>query len=67
MLTLFRSANHSRRTGGGALCTGADGPREGAGRSAAWCEAAVLSGQTRTVRGTGRTVRDLVQELEFPA
>jgi hypothetical protein len=23
----------------GALCTGADGPRAGAGRSAAWCEA----------------------------
>jgi hypothetical protein len=53
LLTLFRSANHSRRTGGSALCTGADGPRAGAGRSAAWCEAAVLSGQTRTVRGTG--------------
>jgi hypothetical protein len=60
LLTLFRSANHSRRTGGGALCTGADGlctgadgPRAGAGRSAAWCEAAVLSGRTRTVRGTG--------------
>ena len=50
----------------GALCTGADGPRAGAGRSAAWCEAAVLFGQTRTVRGTGWTVRDLVQELEFP-
>ena len=24
---------------GGALCTGADGPRAGVGRSAAWCEA----------------------------
>jgi hypothetical protein len=32
---------------------GPDGPRAGAGRSAAWCEAAVLSGQARTVRGTG--------------
>jgi hypothetical protein len=53
VLTLFRSANHSRRTGGGALCTGTDGPRAGAGRSAAWCEATALSGQTRTVRGTG--------------
>ena len=53
MLTLFRSANHSRRTSGGALCTGADGPRAGAGRSAAWCEAAVLSAQGRTVRGLG--------------
>jgi hypothetical protein len=29
MLTLFRSAKYSRRTGGGALCTGADGPRVG--------------------------------------
>jgi hypothetical protein len=53
VLTLFRSANHSRRTGGGALCRGADGPRAGAGRSTAWCEAAVLSGWTRAVRGTG--------------
>jgi hypothetical protein len=29
MLTPFRSAKHSRRTGGGALCTRADGPRAG--------------------------------------
>jgi hypothetical protein len=29
MLTPFRSAKYSRRTGGGALCTGADGPRAG--------------------------------------
>ena len=28
---------------GGALCTGADGPRAGAGRSAAWCEARLCS------------------------
>jgi hypothetical protein len=45
----------------------ADGPRAGAGRSAAWCEAAVLSDQGRTVRGLGRTVRGLVQEPGFPA
>jgi hypothetical protein len=49
----FRSAKYSGRTGGGALWSGADGPRPGAGRSATWREAAVLSGQTRTVRGTG--------------
>jgi hypothetical protein len=53
VLTLFRSAKYSRRTGGGALWSGADGPRPGAGRSATWREAAVLSGQARTVRGAG--------------
>jgi hypothetical protein len=49
----FLEAPITKRTSGGALCTGADGPRAGAGRSAAWCEAAVLSGQARTVHGTG--------------
>jgi hypothetical protein len=34
MLTPFSGANHSIRTSGGALCTGADGPRPGAIRSA---------------------------------
>jgi hypothetical protein len=29
VLTPFRSAKYSRRTGGGALCTGADGPHAG--------------------------------------
>jgi hypothetical protein len=53
VLTLFRSAKYSRRTGSGAIWSGADGPRPGAGRSATWREAAVLSGQARTVRGTG--------------
>jgi hypothetical protein len=53
LLTPFRSAKYSRRIGGGALWSGADGPRPGAGRSATWREAAVLSGQARTVRGTG--------------
>src|SRR5690242_16721187 len=53
MLTLFRRRQSLKRIGGGALCTWADGPRAGAGRSAAWCEAAVLFGQTRTVRDTG--------------
>jgi hypothetical protein len=36
VLTLFRSAKYSRRTGGGALWSGSDGPRPGAGRSATW-------------------------------
>jgi hypothetical protein len=34
MFTPFSGAKHSTRTGGGALYTGADGPRPGAGRSA---------------------------------
>jgi hypothetical protein len=67
MLAPFSGANHSTRTGGGALWSGADGPRHRAGRSAA---------QGRTVRdlgvgavsslrhagrsaALGRTVRDL--------
>jgi hypothetical protein len=53
VLTPFRSAKYSIRTGGGALWSGADGPRHRAGRSATWREAVVLSGQARTVRGTG--------------
>jgi hypothetical protein len=36
-----KAANHSTRTSGGALCTGADGSRPGARRSAAWREARV--------------------------
>jgi hypothetical protein len=42
-----------KRTSGGALWSGADGPRHRAGRSATWREAAVLSSQVRTVSGTG--------------
>jgi hypothetical protein len=53
VLTLFRSAKYSRRTGGGALWSGADGPQPGAGRSATWREAAALSGQAWMVRGLG--------------
>jgi hypothetical protein len=33
LLTPFSGAKHSTRTDGGALCTGADGPRPGAGQS----------------------------------
>ena len=91
VLTPFWRRQSLKRTSGGALWSGVDGPRLGAGRSATWRDVAVLSGQARTVRGTGpdgprpgvrrrcslvkrgrsaargRTVRDLVQELGFPA
>jgi hypothetical protein len=53
MLTPFWRRQSLKRTSGGALWSGADDPRRRAGRSATWHEAAVLSGQTRTVRGTG--------------
>jgi hypothetical protein len=38
---------------GGALCTGTDGPRAGAGRSAAWCAAEASLPDGRTVRTLG--------------
>jgi hypothetical protein len=53
MLTPFRRRQSLKRTSDGALWSGVDGPRLGAGRSATWRDVAVLSGQTRTVRGTG--------------
>jgi hypothetical protein len=59
MLTPFWGANHSTRTSGGALCTGADGPRPGAGRSAAWCEARVSCLTAGRSAPWGQTVRAL--------
>jgi hypothetical protein len=53
VLTPFWRRQILKRTGGGALWSGADGPRPRAGRSMTWREAVVLSGQARTVRGTG--------------
>jgi hypothetical protein len=53
MLTPFWRRQSLKRTSGGALWSGADGPRHRVGRSATWCEAAVLSGQARTVHGQG--------------
>jgi hypothetical protein len=41
MLMPFLGAKHSTRTSGGALCTGADGPRSWVGRSVTWREARV--------------------------
>jgi hypothetical protein len=47
---------------GGALCTGADGPRAGVGRSAAWCEARWCSLREGGLSAAwGRTVRGLVR------
>jgi hypothetical protein len=42
---------------GGVLCTGPDGPRVGAGRSAAWCEArgALCTGANSPRAGAGRS------------
>jgi hypothetical protein len=53
LLTPFRRRQSLKRTSGGVLWSGADGPRPGAGRSATWREAAVRSGRARTVRGLG--------------
>jgi hypothetical protein len=55
MLTPFSGAKHSTRTSGGALYTGADGPRPGAGRSATWRRARVpcLTAR-RSTRAQGR-------------
>jgi hypothetical protein len=39
VLVPFLGANHCVRTGGCALCTSADGPRPGAGRSVTWSRA----------------------------
>jgi hypothetical protein len=59
MLTPFRAPITITRTGGGALCTGADGPRPGAGRYATWYRG---SGSLPDVSdgprpGAGRSVR----------
>jgi hypothetical protein len=53
MLTPFWRRQSLKKTSGGALWSGADGPRHRTGRSATWREAVVLSGQARTVRDTG--------------
>jgi hypothetical protein len=49
----FRSDKYSRRIGGGALWSGADGPRHRAGRSAAWCRSPGSLPDGRTVRALG--------------
>jgi hypothetical protein len=45
----FLGANHCVRTDSGALCTGADGPRPGAGRNVTWGRARVSCLMGRTV------------------
>jgi len=62
MLTPFSGAKHSTRTGGGALCTGADGPRPGAGAKVPCLTAGRSAPTGRTVRacaggGEGRRRR----------
>jgi hypothetical protein len=62
VLTHFWRRQSLKRTSGGALCTGPDGPRAGAGRSATWCEAQWCSLVRRgRSAAQGRTVRDLVR------
>jgi hypothetical protein len=57
-----------KKNRGGALCTGADGPRAGAGRSAAWCEARWCSLRRGGLSAAwGRTVRGLVRGWGFSA
>jgi hypothetical protein len=53
MLTPFRGAKYSRRTGGGALWSGVDGPRHRAGRSATWRRSSGFLPDGRTVRALG--------------
>jgi hypothetical protein len=67
VLTPFWGANHSTRTSGGALWSGADCPRHRAGQSVTWHEAVVLSGQARTVHGTGPDGPRPGARLGFPA
>jgi hypothetical protein len=50
LLASIRAPITAMRTGGGALCTDADGPRPGAGRSATWSRARVSCLMDRTVR-----------------
>jgi hypothetical protein len=67
MLTPFGGANHFKRTSGGALWSGADGPRhraDGPRPSARRQCSLVRHGRSAA---QGRTVRDLMQELGFPA
>jgi hypothetical protein len=53
LLTPFWRRQSLKRTSGGALWSGADGPRHRAGRSATWREAEVLSAQAWTVHSQG--------------
>jgi hypothetical protein len=56
MLVPFWGAKHYTRTSGGALSTGADGLRLGAGRSATWREARVSCLTAGRSMPWGRTV-----------
>jgi hypothetical protein len=60
----FLGTNHSTRTSGGALCTGADGPWPGAGWFAAWCEARISCLTIEWSTPWGQTVRACVGAAE---
>jgi hypothetical protein len=58
VLTPFSGAKHCVRTGGGALCRGADGPRPGGGQSATWyrdCVPCLTAGRSARAQGRRRS------------
>jgi hypothetical protein len=65
MLVPFGGANHSTRTGGGALCRGADGPRPGVGQSAAWCRGLGSLPDGRTARACAGGGEDRRRRLDL--
>jgi hypothetical protein len=65
MLALFRSAKYSRRTGGGALWSGADGPRPGAGAKVSCLTAGRSAPWGRTVRACAGAAEDRRRRLDL--
>jgi hypothetical protein len=65
MLTLFRSAKYSRRTGDGALWSGADGPRPGAGAKVSCLTAGRSTPWGRTVRACVGAAEDRRRRLDL--
>jgi hypothetical protein len=61
---LFRSAKYSRRTDGGALWSGADGPRPEAERSATWRRGWGFPPWGRTVRACAGAAEDHRRRLD---
>jgi hypothetical protein len=57
-----QSLNKNR---GGALCTGADGPRHRAGRSATWCRSSGSLPDGRTVRACAGVAEDRRRRLDL--
>jgi hypothetical protein len=65
LLTPFRSAKYSRRTGGGALWSGADGPRPGAGARVSCLTAGRSAPWGRTVRACAGAAEDRRRRLDL--